>query len=85
MLPNDQRGTFIPLQHLPGSRMHMVFNLASLLSSPSHSGSDRYHFLPDAGGKPDLITFKGPLRAIEPTEGNDAITGSKWLSDETSI
>lgn len=63
----------------------MVSDLASLLSPPLHLSRNRYHFLPDAAGKPDLISFNGPLRAIQPGEGSDAITGSKQLSDETSI
>lgn len=65
--------------------MHMACNLASSLSSAWCWGRGRSHLLPDAGGKPDLITFKGPLRELQPREGSDAITGSKQLSDETSI
>lgn len=75
----------LPCRSSQEAGMHMVLHLAALPSSPLHSARDRYHFLLDDGGKSHLIPFKGPLRAIQAREDNDAITGPKQLSDEASI
>lgn len=61
--------TFTPLQNLPGGRMHMVFNLAPLLSSPLHLGRDRYHFPPMLVENPIELPSRAPSEQFNPEKG----------------